>query len=344
MNARLFSVWALAMLAGLCGACSDPKTGPSLASNGSADGTAASADSGSGTGDLAGSSGNADADASTGPGYSPLDPAIKGNWMQQQIGNCINSEEWLVLAPPETLVRTIVDRNDCGAHGVSKVAGNMKILPGQLLELTWQDKIAYQQWKRTAAVLDSVNGISDPVGLDPNYKRGKRGMTVLAFVRPSGGAPFVRSDIQKRVTDKPKTVDVTKTTAVQIQITPTPDGAKPGDTCTMSATISAQYETTESTQVQTGSEKLEFPCHFSADKGTGWLRVTADGYDNGLGWDKMFDSKGFWKKYSKEIAQLLYDSFRPDLLQPAEQRGVLVSLSLFGWYYEFINEPPSSVK
>ncbi len=327
-----------ACAAWLC-ACSDAKTGPSLGSSGSA---TSDAGSGSGAADGTGMGGAGQADAG-GPGYSPLDPAVKGNWMLPTVGNCVNLEEWLVLAPPETLVRTVIDRNACQPPTLAKVAGTMKILPNQLLELTFQDKVAYRNWRRTAAVLDSIVGVPEPQLADPSYKKGKRGLTLLAFVRATPGGPFVRSDILQDVTEKPK-AETRKTTNVKIQVSPSPDNAKTGEACTLSATISAQYEPGGTDPITYGSENLEFPCHFATDPGTGWLRILADGHETSLAWDKYFDSKGLWKKYSQPVAQLLYDSFRPNLLQPAAQRGVLVSLASHGWYYEFINEPPTSIK
>lgn len=324
----------------LClGACSDAKSGPSIGSSGSATSDAGN-DTGGTDATASGTGGQGDA---SGPGYSPLDPAVKGNWMQPTLGNCINIEEWLVIAPPETLVRTVIDRNACQPPTLAKVAGTMKILPNQLLELTFQDKFAYRQWRRTAAVLDSIAGVPEPQLADPSYQKGKRGLTLLAFVRGALGGPFVRSDILQEVTDKPK-ADTRKTTNVQILVAPAPDTANAGQACTLSATISAQFEPGGTEPTTYGSEKLEFPCHFATDPGTGWLRIQADGHETSLAWDKYFDAKGLWKKYSKPVAQLLYDSFRPNLLQPAAQRGVLVSLASHGWYYEFINEPPSSIK
>ncbi|MBM4343727.1 MAG: hypothetical protein FJ100_10160 [Deltaproteobacteria bacterium] len=334
--AALLSCAAVALA---CATCSDPKAGPSLGSSGTATPDGGS-DAGAGGDGAGGAAGQGDAGGS---GYSPLDPAVKGNWMQPMLGNCINVEEWLVLAPPETLVRTVIDRNACQPPSLSKVAGTMKILPNQVLELTFQDKVAYRLWRRTAAVLDSVVGVPEPQLADPSYKKGSRGLTLLAFVRATPGGPFVRSDVLQEVTDKPK-ADTRKTTNVQIQVAPAPDTAKAGEPCTLSATISAQYEPGGTDPITYGSEKLEFPCHFATDPGTGWLRILADGHETSLAWDKYFDSKGLWKKYSKPVAQLLYDSFRPNLLQPPAQRGVLVSLAAHGWYYEFINEPPTSIK
>ncbi len=321
------------------GACSDAKTGPTIGSSGSAT-TDTGNDSAGGDG---GAVGGGQGAAAGGPGYSPLDPAVKGNWMQPTLGNCVNVEEWLVLAPPETLVRTVIDRNACQPSTLAKIAGTMKILPNQLLELEFQDKVAYRNWRRTAAVLDSIVGVPEPQLADTSYKKGKRGLTLLAFVRATPGGPFVRSDILQDVTEKPKAKTV-KTTNVQIQIAPSPDTATAGAACTMSATISAQYEPGGTEPTSNGSEKLELPCHFATDPGTGWLRILADGHETSLAWDKYFEDKGLWKKYSKQVAQLLYDSFRPNLLQPAAQRGVLVSLAPHGWYYEFINEPPTSIK
>ncbi|MSQ81398.1 MAG: hypothetical protein EXR77_00535 [Myxococcales bacterium] len=348
MHVSPFSLRRLALFGAMLtgwSACSDSKAGPSVGSKAVAAGDTTGTESGDGIGgDGSGNTGNGNGDSSGGSGYSALDPAVKGNWMKPILGNCINAEEWLVLAPPETLVRTLIDRNDCGPHSLAKVAGTMKILPNQILELTFQDKAAYQQWKRTAAVLDSVVGVPEPQLADPNYKRGKRGLTMLAFVRGTTGGPFVRSDIHQTVIEKPKPLDTKTTTNVQLLISPPPDTAQDGQACTMSATISAQYEPGGTEKITYGSEKLDLPCHFSVDKNTGWLRIVADGHETSLAWDKLFESKGLWKKYSSQVGQLLYDSFRPNLLQPPEQRGVLVSLATLGWYYEFINEAPTSVK
>lgn len=323
--------------------CSDAKTGPSVGSGGSSTADSSGSDTATGSGGTGDGSGTATADTGpTGPGYVPLDPGIKGNWMHHEIGNCIDIEEWWVMQPPEGVVRTLVDRNSCKPHNVNKVAGNLKLLVGNQLELTWQKDGTYTQRRRTAAIVNQIAGIGDPMA-QPTYKPGTRALTVLAFMRTVAGGPFTRIDYALQATDAPKAKTVT-TTNVQIAVVPPPDTAKVGDACQMSVTLSAQYEPEDPKGNVYGSEKLEFPCHYAAEKNTGWLQVLADGYDAPSAWDKMFDAKNLWKKYAPQIGQLLYDGFRPNLLQPPDQRSVLLSTASYGWYYEYINEPPSKVE
>lgn len=334
--------WPLALCL-VAASCSDAKSGPSVGSGTSAGADGTGGDSGQGDGSAAAGGTGSDV-GSGGPGYVGLDPGIKGNWMRHEIGNCIDTEEWWVVLPPESVVRTIVDRNSCKTHSVAKVAGNLKLLPGNQLELIWQDKQAYQQRRRTAAIVQQVAGLGDPMA-NASYKPGPRALTVLAFIRTANGGPFTRIDYTLSAGEVPKPTKTVTTTNVQIQVVPPPDSAKPGDACQMSVTLSAQYEPTDPKGNVYGSEKLDFACHYATEKSTGWLQVVADSFaTDPLAWDKLFDAKNLWKKYPAQVAQLLYDGFRPSLLQPPDQRSVLLSTASYGWYYEFINEPPTKIE
>ncbi|MBI5608422.1 MAG: hypothetical protein HY902_06035, partial [Deltaproteobacteria bacterium] len=123
------------------------------------------------------------------PGYVPLSTSVTGNWMRRTIGNCIDFEEWLQFLLPDGLTYTVVDRNACGAHSVSKVVGNLKVLPAQVLWMEYQDKIAYHLWQRTAAVVENYTGAGG-TDMQPSYKLGQRARTVMALARKVPGGPF----------------------------------------------------------------------------------------------------------------------------------------------------------
>lgn len=327
---------ALGLLLGLM-ACSSGASDPSLGSSAQNDGSNGLGGGVSGTD--AGSIKPAD------PGYVPLETSLNGNWMQRQMGNCIDSEEWLSFLLPSDFKHTLVDRNTCGPQGVTWTVGNLIVQPGQLLEMEWQDKSGWKQYRRTSAIVTDFP-YSPKVLPVPGYQLGKRALTVLAFVRGTEGGAFARKDQREFAADKAEPYHTTTVAAVQVQVTPSPEGAKTGDACQMAVTMAASYDVGEDSKYKTGVETLNLPCRFSTDMATQWLRVTADGYENSASdgsWDKLFETKGYWKKHSKEIAQLLYGSFRPVLLQPPGQRNVLLSDADFGWYQEYLNEPPKKL-
>jgi hypothetical protein len=332
------SVFACAAALVLMAACSSGTSDPSL-------GSGAKSDSGSGLGD-----GLAGADAGSlqaaDPGYVPLETSLNGNWMQRQVGNCVDSEEWLSFLLPSDFKHTLVDRNSCGPQGVTWTVGNLIVQPGQLLEMEWQDNSGWKMYRRTSAIVTDFP-YSAKVLPVPGYQLGKRALTVLAFVRSADGGQFSRKDQREFAADKAEPFHTTTVAAVQVQLTPPPDGAQPGDACQMALTLAASYDVGEDSKYKTGVETLTLPCRYAKDMATQWLRVTADGYENSASdgsWDKLFETKGYWKKYPKEIAQLLYGSFRPVLLQPPGQRNVLLSDADFGWYPEYLNEPPKKLQ
>lgn len=338
---------ALRLLPGLVllvvlGACSDPKPAANLSAAGSGDG---SGGTGVGKGDGSGN-GSGDGEDGGDPGYLPLSTSLTGNWMHHEIGNCIDIEEWLGFILPDSFSRTLVDRNACGPHGVVKVVGNLQVLPGQVLRMEYQDKTAYHQWQRTSAIVQAYPHPSDGP-TDAAYKPGKRALTVLAYVRTTGSGPFVRTDRHEIAAQSATVSHTIATTAVQLTVTPPPGNAKAGDACQMAVSLAASWDPGTNGGYVTATEPLTLPCHYSEDPATKWLRVAADGYEASTvdgSWGKLVDSKGWWKKYPNPLNQLLYDSFRPVLVQPPEQRAVLLSDASFGWYPEYLNDPPVSVK
>jgi hypothetical protein len=317
--------------------CSDTASDASLTTTG-AGGDAHSNLDGSGDGSQVG-------DTWVNPGYVPLSTSVTGNWMQRSIGNCIDLEEWLQFLLPDSLARTIVDRNACGPHAVSKVVGNLNVLPGQVLWMQYQDKAAYHLWQRTAAVVENFTS-TGATDMQPSYKLGKRALTVMALARKVPGGPFFRKESHETAADKLAPVHTISLTAVQLDVQPPPETAKAGDACTLTLTLAASWEPGAGGSYQTASENLVLPCHYGKADATGWLNVAGDGYAQSAvdsSWSKLFDQKGWWKKYPSPVNQLLFDSFRPVLVQPPGQPGVLIMAASFGWYAEFLNDPPTSV-
>lgn len=303
--------------------------------------------------DAAGDSGQdsaSDGGTASGPGYLPLNPALSGHWMRRDIGNCIDLETWLTFQVPDGFVHTEVDRNACMAHEVRKTAGVLAILPNQLLQYTWHTKQAklpeWQQRKVTTALVEELPpGVGE--NAEPAYKPGKRGLTTLAWVRAQDGEPFKRLDTLERVSELPKPTHTEQVASVQVLVTPPPDNAKPGEACTMAVTLSVSWDPGPTEPDTQATEQLTLPCHYGKDATSGWLRVAADGYeqsDSDGSWSKLFESKGIWKKYSGFVGHLLFDSFRPVLHQPPGQRNLFLSLASHGWYREFLNDPPLTVK
>ena len=341
--AALIGGWLIAI------GCSEGTTKAGLSQAGSG-GTGATDAKGDGTA-TPGDGSSDDGGSAAELGYLPLHAALSGHWMRRDIGNCIDVETWLSFLLPDGFVHTEIDRNACGPHAVRKTAGELKILPQQLLQYTWHAKQtgAPQQWQQrkvTAALVEDLPGVTDG-SPEPGYKPGKRGLTELAWVRAQDGQPFKRLDSLERVTDGTKPTHTVQTASVQVQVSPPPDAAKPGDACTMVAQLSVSWDPGPNEPGSQAIEQFTLPCHYAKDSTTGWLVVAADGFEQSAGnaaWMKLLETKGIWKKYSGLTAQQLYDAFRPVLHQPPGQRNLLLSLASHGWYREFLNDPPVSVK
>jgi hypothetical protein len=268
---------------------------------------------------------------------------LSGKWMSHQIGNCIDFEEWWLLGPPTGFQQVIVDRDACGPHSVKKTLGNLKVLGGQVVELEWQPKDAWNKRRFTAHVADPMPG-APPAPMQKDYLPGKRALNRMAYVFAAAGGKYAREDRHETALNPAVGLQVRVFTAqigfgklLQAVESPTP--------CTMTVTLNASWDKGDGVEYAAGSETFVLPCT-QGKTANGWQRVTANGFEQSQisdAWSKFFEQKGIWKKYKAVVANDLYDQFRPILwFEPGKPQALFHDVG-HAWYHEFMNDPPKTV-
>jgi hypothetical protein len=282
------------------------------------------------------------ADTGTDP-VAAFTQILSGKWMNHQIGNCIDFEEWWVLGPPTGFQQVIVDRDACGPHSVKKTLGNLKVLGGQVIELEWQPKDAWNQRRFTTHVADPMPGAPPPPS-QKDYLPGKRALNRMAYVFAAASGGYAREDRHETALNPAVGLQVRVFTAqigfgklLQPVESPTP--------CTMTVTLNASWDKGDGVEYAASSETFVLPCT-QGKTANGWQRVTANGFEQSQvsdAWSKFFEQKGIWKKYKAVVANDLYDQFRPILWFEPGKPQVLFHDVGHAWYQEFLNDPPKTV-
>ncbi len=316
----------LALLIGGCGAF------PTRSAAASADAGAQVADAGL----------DAVAPAEVGPDglVSPGSSPVGAWWVQRNIGNCIDYEEWLSFQVSAAFTHTIVDRNACQAHSVTASPGKFT-WQAQVLQYDWNQGNIAEHRRFTAAVIEGF--VLPPlVEPEPGAVTGTRALNRMAFARQQDGT-YLREDdresgagtAQASVTDMKYLV-----TFAEPLVTVQQPAA-----CKMTVEVTANVGHGPGPTTQAG-ETFTLPCKYAPVKETGWLRITADGFEDSQtsdAWSKFFEQKGWWKKYPAQMSNALYDGFRPVLYFQPGKPEVLFHDVGHAWFTEMTTPPPESV-
>jgi hypothetical protein len=275
-----------------------------------------------------------------GPAADPWVAKLAGYWMQQSIGDCINSEEWYTFNPPAGFVHTLVDRNFCGPHGVRVDPGSTSAL-SQIVSLAWTTPAGYEQRTFSTAVLDPYP--SPPAPPVPGYVPGTRALNVMAYRRDGGLLVWQRETTSKSDWSTPPA----GTSASSLRITvilDAPPGPSSGPVaCKLTVQIDAS-STLPGAQTSSGSETFVFPCHYAPKPGSPWSRLTADGFEQSdvdSTWYDFLMSKGVEGKYTPGVASLFEEGFRPILYFNPSEASELFHDVPFAWFFEMKSPPPA---
>jgi len=273
------------------------------------------------------------------PPASALGEKLTGHWMAQQIGDCIDAEDWYSFTQPSSLVVTHVDRNMCHAHSVTKEAGTFAALAGEIVSLDWSGARGHEARRFTAAILDPYPAM--PAAPVPGYVMGKRALATKAYAR-SGATSWHREDVQLRedATGSYRTqvtIDVTLDAPLAPAATPT--------ACRMTVVFDAKVDPGAGGGPAAGKETFDWPCTYGPTVGGTWDQLTANGFEKSAfdgTWMDFLRTSGIDAKYENGIVTLFEEAFRPLFsFAPADTTRLFHDES-FALLYEVVTPPPDA--
>ncbi len=266
--------------------------------------------------------------------------SLNGNFMQQQIGDCINGEIWLGFAAAPAFTHTLVDRNFCGPHGVKAQPGSYLPEPGEI-GFKWTGDAGLEKQTHGYAVVEPVPSVpADP--LPPGYAYGPRAVNLMAYTLHDGPVAYHRLEWRGTST---KMADYIQTATIDLVFDApiaAPAAPKP---CTMTVTMQVSVSGAMQPDAK-GSETWKLPCKVRPPDKTSFATITADGFENSQydgSWGAFLDKQGVAKKYAPDVAGLFDDEFRPVLAFVPSEPAHLFHDVYFAWYYEMKNPPPAQV-
>jgi hypothetical protein len=286
------------------------------------------------------SAGEAASSSAASSGAGGAAASLNGNFMQMQIGNCINAEVWLGFGQAPAFTRTIVDRSFCGPHGVKSEPGTYAIQAGALgLHYTTDSGVE----KRTYGyALVDPSPVFPAEPLPFGYAYGTRALNLMAYTLHDGPVAFHRSEwrgtpAQPDAFIQLADIDVVFDAPITVAPAPAP--------CTMTVTMSVSVSG-GGVQGGKGAETWKFPCKVRPPEKSAFASVTADGFENSQNdgsWGAFLTNQGIFKKYPSQVAGFMDEVFRPVLAFAPSDPAHLFHDVQFAWYYEMKNPPPAMV-
>lgn len=216
------------------------------------------------------------------PGAGPTLPRIttlpSGSWVRDEVGNCVEREDWLVIAADGALDHIMANRNSCGAPSLTRHVGRW----------TTDQQVARLRWSNH----------DENVARTTTFWAGADALQLGAYVPADGG--WFRSDTTTREVEghhSSSSVEV----GLRVDGLELSDGAL----CTMSATVTVAVDGAETTQ------SFEFQCHVR-EVGDGF-DVVADGMWGDGGWRNYLERRGVFSALPARVATALYEGFQPVL-------------------------------
>ena len=316
MTARCSFIIAAPALIAACGSRSTLDARGTSAATSTSTSTSASTASGTST-------------TSSGAGGGGGSLEISGHFMQPQIGNCINAEDWWSFGEKLAFVHTLVNRDFCGKHSVTPSAGNYFLDSATgVLSLSWAAEFRHY----TIAILDPHQEGSG-LGLPPGYAWGSRAINRMAYRRRVPVPLWHREEVVEQGGG-----DHT----FSIDLTIDPPLTTPSQTVHCEITIAIAVTTSSGN----GNESWTLPCTFQPTKGWPGARLTADGFEDSetnSKWYAFLEKQGIYQKYPSAVAGTFEQAMRPAWVFLPSDPATLFHDVGFGWYQEMKNPPPASV-
>jgi hypothetical protein len=330
------------LLTGGISACSGevittPHAAGSSSGSGGATGTAGAGGSGA-TGAGAGGA----ATGAGGAGGQGGSEELLGHYMQQQIGNCINTELWLSFEPGGGFLHTTVDRNYCGPHGVFVAKGAYE-RQGPTLELRWSEaQFQSEELRRfTFAMVDPY--LAEPADPTPGYAWTTSALHTKSYARVGGSLSYHRDDRSRSETqaglwDRSFSADITFDAPLGV-----PSGP---EVCSMTVALEVAVQVDPAKPLSTGKESFTLPCSYDVDPTLPYVKISADGFENPWdgSWSDFLASLGIWEKYPGYVGSVFEAEFRPILYYLPGESGRLFHVLWSSAYQEMKHPPPESVE
>ena len=183
--------------------------------------------------------------------------AVEGHWRgPEQVGNCIQVEDWWSFHPDGRFVYTVDDRNACYEQYVLAMQGRWVQGAQRQLSVSWTDpQGAEQSQSSTSAV------VTNPDGLEL--------LATQAWVRAEATSRWVHSDIRVAAGAEQSITNTLTVTGLD------------GGECRLTNTV---HVATTAQGGGTGTLAFSAPCSVREDSLIGWDTVIPDGWEE-RGWE-----------------------------------------------------------
>jgi hypothetical protein len=324
----------LVILGALLGACGSDVEAPAEAAGASG--------AGSGGATSSSSSSNTGTGTGTGTGGVGGGATLGGHYMQQQIGDCINGEEWLSFGSSPSFTHTYVNRDFCGPHSVEAAPGTFQD-DGAIVEMKWISSSSNETHRYTYALVEYEGApLSSPF---PEYEFGTHAVTLLGYARVGDSLVWHREQHQI-YSDFDGVPVYEQHVVVDLELdAPLVDPAGP-TACTLTAHVAVENVVDPQKPSEKGDEVFVVPCSYDVDFSKPWIRLAADGIESAYDWSMYLEAQGIWSKYPGQVADSIYYGFLPVLhyVKGHEERMFNDISWGKGWFFEMKNPPPSSVE
>ena len=246
---------------------------------------------------------------------------LAGYWMQSQIGNCIDTQEWLGFGSSGDFERVFADRNACHEHSVTVELGAWEIVAPNVVRWAWTGRGVPEGREYTVAVVD--RGQTLAVG-------------ALMRVGDEDGHFVARRVIESGVSPRSVEVDL-RVKGLQTQ---------DSESCLIDVAISVDYTYPESAREVSGREEFSFDCSIQHAPGSGITSIVADGFEDPASdpWMELFRNRGIWDRYDAPIADMMFSAFRPVLSNDWAHPDVMLSTAGIQSYWRAEGEPPRTLE
>lgn len=280
--------------------------------------------------------------------------ALAGYWMSPGMGDVeerCTIDFWAQFEPPNTCIETAVKRGSCEDRGVNKGWGVYWTSLNQTVEIQRANPEGVSDLIRfTAAIADSCPEVLRSYLLD-GAVAGSRALTPYAYLSDDGGSTFFHEHRRQWVT--PEGNDLTYRnlkSLTELGFDAPLTATSIPMSCRMTVSITASASSGPDAEPLTGSEIFELPCTYGPDNdsGSGWIRLTADGFENsprdGL-WAKYMYDQGVGDRHDPLVQEaILLAYFFPVFLFDPQDPSTLYQDLLSFWFIEMLTPPPTQLE
>ena len=272
---------------------------------------------------------------------SALATALAGHWVRENIGNCIQFEDWLSLGAASQFTHTLVDRDFCQEHHIDVHKGDFAILPDDVLHLHWNAGLMDEERWWTTQVVPAFGDVPKPN--QSGYVAGTHLLNVNAYVRIPATFQYVRT-FHERSTPTPSSSYTPYERQLDVSLS-FKEALPAQGACSVKVDLKGTviwYDTELKTFTDT--ESFVFPCQVQGMDSKPWTAVSLTPFvgDAAGGWTAYLTDQGVFKKPGP-VPDLINGNFLPLFFFLNGQSDVLFSDGPQAWWSEMKTPPPTTI-